>query len=571
MEQGVPGTQNEHFFELLHPNAARGPPPPPPPPPPPAESTSPVSSAEVGSPPQDPSPLRSITPSYDFQLTHASSSGEFSPKLEDAPPPVLHRESSVVPSGDHHQGSYNNTFRGLVYGKPVDASGAVDHVTMDAIDHTMKHYTNNLLQVLECVNGRLSQLETTVQGLEFTVAGLKAAEGEKQDQSNGRLMKLELLIEEVHRGVQLLHEKQRLDAAKAHLSNLNLDDQKSAVGGAPQSHVEGWQQPRSAKEDLPQAAYSEPPPQLPLHHTTQYPPPPQSHYPHTPPPPHMQPFPTSQSMLPSPSTMNTPPPNPQQFPQQHLPPQQPNTPQAPQPPPQTSLQIPSFHPVPQTPPPSSYNVPVEPTAYSHMQSTHHLALQPPPSSSYLPEPSQYSGGMHGGPRQPPMPQEVLHSSQQHNPVGSQHTYDPIPGRMGPMASSMSYAQPPPLPKPAPQVSSLYESGGSGGYGSSPYRAAQPVPSAPSGGGGYPRLPTAQPVQHGIPAASPISSGSATRSPLDDVVEKVCNMGFSREQVQRVIRHLTENGQSVELNAVLDKLMNGGDSPQPARGGWFNRG
>jgi hypothetical protein len=45
-------------------------------------------------------------------------------------------------------------------------------------------------------------------------------------------------------------------------------------------------------------------------------------------------------------------------------------------------------------------------------------------------------------------------------------------------------------------------------------------------------------------------------PLDDVVEKVATMGFSREQVRATVRRLTENGQNVDLNVVLDKLMNG---------------
>jgi hypothetical protein len=44
--------------------------------------------------------------------------------------------------------------------------------------------------------------------------------------------------------------------------------------------------------------------------------------------------------------------------------------------------------------------------------------------------------------------------------------------------------------------------------------------------------------------------------LDDVVEKVATMVFSREQVRATVRRLTENGQNVDLNVVLDKLMNG---------------
>lgn len=92
----------------------------------------------------------------------------------------------------------------------------------------------------------------------------------------------------------------------------------------------------------------------------------------------------------------------------------------------------------------------------------------------------------------------------------------------------------------------------------------------SGGDKYKNLPTAKV----LPQAAPVGpgSGSGNRVPLDDVVEKVAMMGFSREQVRETVRKLTENGQNVDLNVVLDKLMNGSagqDMIQPQKG-WFNR-
>ncbi|MCO5556469.1 hypothetical protein L7F22_010018 [Adiantum nelumboides] len=62
----------------------------------------------------------------------------------------------------------------------------------------------------------------------------------------------------------------------------------------------------------------------------------------------------------------------------------------------------------------------------------------------------------------------------------------------------------------------------------------------------PRLHTAQAVRADHP--SPEGSG---------IVEKVVAMGFSRDQVQSVIRRLAERNQSVDMNVVLDILMNGG--------------
>lgn len=101
----------------------------------------------------------------------------------------------------------------------------------------------------------------------------------------------------------------------------------------------------------------------------------------------------------------------------------------------------------------------------------------------------------------------------------------------------------------------------------------------SGGSGYPQLPTARILPQVLPTATAViggpggagagSSGSGNRVPIDDVVDRVTNMGFSREQVRATVRKLTENGQAVDLNVVLDKLMNDGDGQGP-RGGWFGR-
>lgn len=95
----------------------------------------------------------------------------------------------------------------------------------------------------------------------------------------------------------------------------------------------------------------------------------------------------------------------------------------------------------------------------------------------------------------------------------------------------------------------------------------------SSGSGYPQLPTARILPQALPTASGIggasgSSGTGNRVPLDDVVDKVTNMGFPREHVRATVRKLTENGQAVDLNVVLDKLMNDGEV-QPPRG-WFGR-
>lgn len=88
----------------------------------------------------------------------------------------------------------------------------------------------------------------------------------------------------------------------------------------------------------------------------------------------------------------------------------------------------------------------------------------------------------------------------------------------------------------------------------------PSPTATqSGGSGYPQLPTARVLPQALPATSGVSSGSGSagagnRVPIDDVIDRVTNMGFPRDQVRATVRKLTENNQAVDLNIVLDKLM-----------------
>lgn len=111
----------------------------------------------------------------------------------------------------------------------------------------------------------------------------------------------------------------------------------------------------------------------------------------------------------------------------------------------------------------------------------------------------------------------------------------------------------------------------GGSAMKPLQHSSPM--VPGGGSGYPQLPTARVLPHAIPAASgvsggPGSPGTGNRVPNDDVIDKVTSMGFPRDHVRATVRKLTENGQSVDLNVVLDKLMNDGEV-QPQRG-WFGR-
>lgn len=131
--------------------------------------------------------------------------------------------------------------------------------------------------------------------------------------------------------------------------------------------------------------------------------------------------------------------------------------------------------------------------------------------------------------------------------------------------------------PSSGLSESYHYGGSPSqYGSSPGTKPQqfsPVVAAQGSASGYSQLPSARPRPHAMPTASGVgegsgSGGSGNRVPIDDVVNHVTSMGFPRDHVRTTVRKLTENGQSVDLNVVIDKLTNEGEI-QPPRG-WFDQ-
>ncbi|GKE20658.1 oleosin 18.2 kDa [Tanacetum coccineum] len=58
----------------------------------------------------------------------------------------------------------------------------------------------------------------------------------------------------------------------------------------------------------------------------------------------------------------------------------------------------------------------------------------------------------------------------------------------------------------------------------------------------------------VAGASGSTSSSVKKDPTEDVVDKVSVMGFPKAMVRETVKKLTETGQTVDLNVVLDKLM-----------------
>ncbi|KAJ8477413.1 hypothetical protein OPV22_021140 [Ensete ventricosum] len=491
-----------------------------------------------------------IFPSYEFHPIRAVGSS--------SPPTTSGGLGGSWPtwgSVDSKLASFNLQNAGILEPhEPTKASHQKEKSTYDVamvaeIDTTVKRYADNLMNALEGVNSRLLQLENRTHHLENSVDELKVAIGNNNGSTDGRLRQFENILREVQSGVQILRDKQDIVEAQLHLAQL-----KAFKGEQQQQQNSKTVQPESRQHEVPasqqaiQQSYQQPVP------------------------------PAQQTMLPAPQVPNAPPPAPQQNPPLHI------HAQLPQP------QVPS---VPSLPRESGF-----PPAAQHAEATHQQYQVPVQHPQAAPPPPP-SGPQHYQPPhlpqycQPPQSQHSVNPTQQLTPPVPQHTEESAPYAPPPQSYPPSIYQPPTFPQPPsgpPQQyfvpnSSMYgppaskpNSGlpPSSGYGpptgpsysDSAYgglpsgQSSSPMkhftPSVPSGGSSnYPRLPTARILPQASQTASGSSSPSGTRLPIDDVVEKVATMGFSRDQVRATVRKLTENGQSVDLNVVLDRLMNDG--------------
>ncbi|CAA7038701.1 unnamed protein product [Microthlaspi erraticum] len=187
-----------------------------------------------------------------------------------------------------------------------------------------------------------------------------------------------------------------------------------------------------------------------------------------------------------------------------------------------------------------------------------LPLFPLSSSPSAATRSQFS------PQQDPFCPPPSHSQPNQLPPLTQPPHQPPQYRQqAPPSSGYNPDEHPPyamqsyLPIPPPQQATA---------GSAPsqhlYNAPHPQPSMLDGGGGgssYSQLSNSDPLPMAAASSGTGSSSprSESRVPINHVIDRVTTMGFPRDQVRETVRKLTENGQAVDLNVVLDKLMNEG--------------
>ncbi|KAL3833135.1 hypothetical protein ACJIZ3_007871 [Penstemon smallii] len=410
--------------------------------------------------------------------------------------------------------------------KPDNASLDVSFVS--EIERTVKKYTDSLMHAMDGVSDQLSDLETRARNLEHLVDDLKGSIENSHESTDGKLGQLENIFREVQTGVHAIRDKQEMVEAQLQMAKLR-NPKVEQVESQTTAQIDSTHPGTSSRQQL---SITQPPPTLPPHNAPPPPPPQQT----------FQPQIQLQNQFPQNfPTHDQPPQNPSQ--RYHIPP--PQQPQHPPPPTQQHQFQPQY---PQPPTPSQPLT--QPPLGHHTEETPY----PPPSQTYPP---------------------AIRPSTSHPSTG-------VP----PLSSQQFYGPPPNVHEPPSRRPSLGYSGSfspsSGHEEPYPYSSgshmkmqqlSSPIMGGQSGGSSYPQLPTARILPQAVPTTSGVGGGSGSggpgnKVPIDDVVEKVTNMGFSREQVRATVQKLTENVQLVDLNVVLDKLMNDGDGEAPR--GWFGR-
>lgn len=411
-------------------------------------------------------------------------------------------------------------FPGSSYSPPDDSGN--QEVIIQAVERSMKKHTDNLMRFLEGLSSRLSQLELYCYNLDKSIGEMRSDLTRDHSESETKLKFLEKHLQEVHRSVQILRDKQELADTQKELAKLQLAHKESSSSHNSQQNEERSSTPDTKKTENSPDPHSN---QLALALPSQVAPPPTAPQPQRPPQPQQQP--QGYYLPPAPTTTQVNPP-------QYLHPQsQPQPQYQPQPQqPQWTQQVqagsrPASPQIYQQYHPGQVNVgPGEPHPHSMpMQMAYSGGPGPAPSGPVGPPPgsSPAMTYMYGGPVQtpPPPPQP------QQPPPPPQHLK---PGFGGQQPGDVYAAGGPP-----PQNAGYMM------YDSEPGRVQHP--------GQFPQTGYTQNPQQVMRPPQRFTPNH----PYNELIEKLVSMGYRGDHVMGVIQRLDETGQTVDFNAVLDRL------------------
>ncbi|KAE9616875.1 hypothetical protein Lal_00034822 [Lupinus albus] len=451
----------------------------------------------------------------------------------------------IVPSKDFHKSRMTRTsvFPGHAFNPPEDS---LHQDLIATVDKSMKKYADNLMRFLEGISSRLSQLELYCYNLEKSIGEMRSDLNHDHGEQDSKLKSLEKHIQEVHRSVQILRDKQELAETQKELAKLQLAQKDSSSSSLLQSNAErslpSTTDPKKADnasdannqhlalalphQIAPQQQPAASPPQVPAPNVTQA------------------------TQQPSYYMPPTPVPNPQAVPQlpqnQYLPSDQ------------------QYQVVSQATPSSQVN-PSLPVQYQQPQQQQqwHQQVQPPqpqpPSTVYPPyQPSQATNQTPTETLPNSMPMQMPYSGVP--PQGNNRVDAMLYGHGGGSGRTVPQHQPQ-GDVYGPPASAYMTYDGDGGRTHQPPQQQPPHYAQP----GYP--PTSSSLQNpNLMVRNPNQTQFVRNNPYNELIEKLVSMGFRGDHVVNVIQRMEEIGQLIDFNSVLDRL-NVHGSVGLQRGGW----
>ncbi|RID79028.1 hypothetical protein BRARA_A01802 [Brassica rapa] len=119
---------------------------------------------------------------------------------------------------------------------PPDDSLSQDIINA-TVERTMKKYSDNVMRFLEGISSRLSQLELYCYNLDKTIGEMRSELTRDNEEADAKLRSMDKHLQEVHRSVQILRDKQELFDTQKELARLQLVQKDSSSSSHGEERV----------------------------------------------------------------------------------------------------------------------------------------------------------------------------------------------------------------------------------------------------------------------------------------------------------------------------------------------
>ncbi|CAL0322631.1 unnamed protein product [Lupinus luteus] len=155
-------------------------------------------------------------------------------------------------ANNNHDGSSNATHnndpikdfnkprvaRTSIFPATASPEDSLSEEVIATVEKSMKKYADNLMRFLEGISSRLSQLELYCYNLDKSIAEMRSDLNSDHGEADLKLVALDKHVQEVHRSVQILREKQELAETQKELAKLQLVQKGSSSSSHSQSTEE---------------------------------------------------------------------------------------------------------------------------------------------------------------------------------------------------------------------------------------------------------------------------------------------------------------------------------------------